>query len=326
MKHDELAEDLARHIRAMQNGPMVWTDMQLGPVGSPRPDVYVIAKSYTALRPIAYEVKVSVSDFRADVTAGKWQTYRPMASGIWFAYPDTIKITKDMVPEECGIIVRNMETGKWRAQRKPVLRAIDNLPVLVWQKLLIDGVARERSVQRGPENLYAKFNEWAAHMEARKRWGDTVGDVIKSLSDATKRRDGLQAEIDARRAAADVADKARRDNALVNYERQLASSRTALSYREHELCRALGMPEGSTVAEIVSRLAAVTSALTGGGRLMRMAEQLADQAELLKKRALELESVNAEALIPLQSRADPDGMPAANDSSENSTEQKGSHG
>ena len=74
MKHDELADDLAAHLRADRR--MVWTNIQLGPSGSPRPDVYAFFKSYVDPRPMAYECKVSLSDFRADVTAGKWQSYR----------------------------------------------------------------------------------------------------------------------------------------------------------------------------------------------------------------------------------------------------------
>lgn len=69
--HNALADDLASHVR-QRTGRIVWTDMQLGPSGSPRPDVYSIEPSFAKFRPLAYEVKVSVADYRRDVAAGKY--------------------------------------------------------------------------------------------------------------------------------------------------------------------------------------------------------------------------------------------------------------
>ena len=64
-QHDQLAEDLAAHLKAPDR--MVWLNMQLGPRGSPRPDVYTIYKSYVRPQPTAYEVKISREDFRSDI-------------------------------------------------------------------------------------------------------------------------------------------------------------------------------------------------------------------------------------------------------------------
>lgn len=65
MKHDDLQEDLATHLRG-NTDRMVWTNTQLGPVGSPRPDVFTVDKSFARFAADAYEVKVSVSDLRHD--------------------------------------------------------------------------------------------------------------------------------------------------------------------------------------------------------------------------------------------------------------------
>lgn len=83
MDHDELARSLADHLRAPDR--MVWCDLQLGPSGSPRPDVYTIFKSYVRPHPVAYECKVSYADYRGDITSGKWQTYLKYACGVYFA-------------------------------------------------------------------------------------------------------------------------------------------------------------------------------------------------------------------------------------------------
>ena len=95
-KHDELARDLAQHLRE-KSDRLVWTDMQLGPAGSPRPDVYSLPCSFTRFMPIAYECKISVADFRRDVTAGKWTSYMQFAAGVIFAAPAGL-VGKDDLP------------------------------------------------------------------------------------------------------------------------------------------------------------------------------------------------------------------------------------
>ena len=65
---------------------------------------------------MVYEAKISVADFRADVTAGKWQTYRPFSCGVVFAVPKGL-IAKADIPPRCGLIVRG-ESG-WRTVKGP---------------------------------------------------------------------------------------------------------------------------------------------------------------------------------------------------------------
>ena len=60
MTHDELAADLAAHLRGERT--MVWTDMQLGSSGSVRPDVYTIAKSY--VRPNTWRIRSEIEKLR----------------------------------------------------------------------------------------------------------------------------------------------------------------------------------------------------------------------------------------------------------------------
>lgn len=107
--------------------------------GSPRPDVYAIYKSYAHPAPTAYECKISVSDFRADVTAAKWRSYLDFAWCVIFAAPAGL-LSPAEIPPMCGLIVRH-ETA-WRIAKKPTPcpRPIDQEALL---KLLIDGVERE---------------------------------------------------------------------------------------------------------------------------------------------------------------------------------------
>jgi hypothetical protein len=53
-----------------------------------RPDVYALPHSYSKFCPVVYEIKVSVSDFRADVTASKFTKYFKYASAVVFAVPE----------------------------------------------------------------------------------------------------------------------------------------------------------------------------------------------------------------------------------------------
>ena len=121
--HDQLAEDLASHLRG-NTDRMVWTDMQLGPSGSSRPDVYAIPTSYSRFQPIAYECKVSMSDFRADVTKGKYTDYLKFAAGVVFACPAGL-LKKEDIPAGAGLMVRGPDG--WRSLKKPALIKCETL-------------------------------------------------------------------------------------------------------------------------------------------------------------------------------------------------------
>lgn len=192
--HDELANDLAKHLRSENR--MVWVDMQLGPQGSPRPDVYALFRSYTQPNPIAYEVKISVSDFRADVTTAKWSRYLNYAYAVVFAVPAGL-IGKADVPDSCGLIVRN-DSG-WRMAKKPTLqpRNIDQQALL---KLVIDGVSREgprnRAIIRNPYDSIAKkvgseaaryIQDATSTMERIKQAEDAAQRIISSAKNEAER-------------------------------------------------------------------------------------------------------------------------------------------
>ncbi len=141
-EHDALADDLAAHLRGSTDR-LVWTDMQLGPAGSPRPDVYAVPRSFARFTPMAYEVKVTRSDFRIDITSGKWQDYRKYCAGVMFAAPVNLIEAREL-PEGAGLMVRG-DTG-WRTLQKAVFQTLDNLPLETWIKLLLDGIERHARI------------------------------------------------------------------------------------------------------------------------------------------------------------------------------------
>jgi len=170
MKHDELMIRLADHLASLQDR-MMWTDMQLGPSGSPRPDVYTMRKSYSDPRPMAYEVKVSVSDFRSDITKGKWQSYLQFASSVTFVVPKGL-VAKTDIPNGCGLITYSEDSDSFYTVKAPTLQKIV-LPERAMLKLLIDGVDRQHKTDR------AKcFNLFAQEKSLRKKFGDRVAAAV----------------------------------------------------------------------------------------------------------------------------------------------------
>ena len=183
-QHDELAEDLAGHLTGPRR--MIWRDLQLGPSGSPRPDVYTIEKSFVRPAPTAYEVKISVSDFRADVTAAKWHSYLDYAYSVVFAVPVGLVRPCD-VPPQCGLLVRGDVVWRLAKRSTPVPQLIDQAALL---KLLIDGVEREGPTWRAKhwrETDYTReFSRKFGHTAAR--WVADAASVQRAFEDAEAQR------------------------------------------------------------------------------------------------------------------------------------------
>lgn len=190
MTHDELQEDLAAHIRGAGDR-MVWTNTQLGPSGSPRPDVFTVANSFARFRCDCYEIKVSVSDLRSDVTSGKWQSYRKFGHAVWFAFPRGM-VPLDLVPKECGVMLRG---ESWRAARKPVAQVMDTLPRDVWLKLLM------ADFNRGPSPKARRIDEWTIAAMAGKRFGKEVAQILEDRSSAKRAFEHATARLQAKTAA-----------------------------------------------------------------------------------------------------------------------------
>ncbi|WP_186027126.1 hypothetical protein [Burkholderia gladioli] len=180
--HNALAEDLATHLRGASDR-LVWTDMQLGPAGSPRPDVYSVPCSFARFQPVAYECKISVADFRRDVTAGKWTSYLRFAAGVIFAAPAGL-LKKDDIPAGCGLIVRGPDG--WRTLKGPTLKNMENLPRDAWVKLIIDGLPREIERQKC-QGRAEIVSEWKLTHLLRAKLGDLVADAVRDRLAAERR-------------------------------------------------------------------------------------------------------------------------------------------
>jgi len=191
--HDQLANDLASHLRGLSDR-RVWVDMQLGAAGSTRPDVYTMPCSFSRFTPIAYECKVSVSDFRADVTKGKYTDYLAYASGVIFACPAGL-LKRDDIPKGAGLMTRG-EDG-WRTVKAPTLAKCPELPRSFWLKLVMDGERRDHERQvRMEDHCKRSLSEYAAQKKIRDKFGDVVAAAIDDhLRHTTRRLDALRHRI-----------------------------------------------------------------------------------------------------------------------------------
>lgn len=207
---------------------MVWRDLQLGPSGSPRPDVFTLFKSFVNPQPTSYEVKASKADFRADATAGKWMSYLAFSSRVYFACEAGL-LTKADVPQAAGLIT--LRDGRWTAIKRPIAQHV-SMPQEVCLKLLIDGVGRE-----GPVCRRRGWSESATIEKLRKEFGDDVAAVLRDLRSARVSVEYAKREAD--RIVESARDTAKRILQEAN-----------VSPQREELCSVLGLPVDAPVYAI----------------------------------------------------------------------------
>jgi len=183
LTHDELANNLAIHL--INENRMVWEDIPVGKVHSVRPDVLTIEKSYSSPNPISYEIKVSVSDFRSDVTKAKWKAYLDFSYGVIFAVPKGL-IKKSDVPNGCGLITFNGQS--WNTVKKPTLHPTKLNDELLL-KLLISGNERET---KKPIIKNRDFDQHVHHETLRKKFGKEFRSKIAMLEGYPEKKKELR--------------------------------------------------------------------------------------------------------------------------------------
>ena len=238
LSHDDLSASLAAHLAGEHR--MVWEDMQLGPAGSPRPDVYSMMRSFAQPAPMAYECKVSRADFLSDVTSGKWTSYLSYAYGVVFACEGDL-IKKADVPQHCGLIVLR---GAWRMAKRPVLNPV-TIPQEALLKLVIDGVSRE-----GPKIRARMWAESIALDKVRKKFGQDVATAVRDMVAA-------QREIE----CSEYRAKQIIELAEVRAKSISEVSSSKIDTARKELLQALKMDAGSNVYQIQNRIADIEASL-----------------------------------------------------------------
>ncbi|MBZ9894217.1 hypothetical protein LB545_07650 [Mesorhizobium sp. BR1-1-6] len=277
--HDALADDLKAHLRGNERERLIWCDMQLGPSGSPRPDVYALPKSYSKFTPFAYEVKISRADYQADVNAGKWQKYYAFASAVVFAVPDGLIKTTEL-PGGAGMIVRKQNV--WRLAKAPKVNALDNLPRETWMKLVIDGLHRIQE-SRAPLNTYVM---------RERAFKKALGDEIATLA-ASKETAKWHIEHE-------IAEHGRRLEAIKRQneaEIERARERDRVAGQEFDrLCDLFGLPRGTGTWAISTAIQRAVKALDADQRIRDLLQVIeAAQNSLAAAKLKVLASQNSEA-------------------------------
>ncbi|PHR55945.1 MAG: DUF1052 domain-containing protein [Robiginitomaculum sp.] len=183
LSHDELANSLAIHL--INDQRMVWEDIPVGKVHSVRPDVLTIEKSYSSPNPISYEIKVSISDFRSDVTKAKWKAYLDFSYGVIFAVPKGL-IKKTDVPNGCGLITFNGQS--WNTVKRPTLHPTKLNDELLL-KLLISGEQRETQKQVIKNR---DFDQHVHHETLRQKFGKEFRSKIAFLDEYPEKKKELR--------------------------------------------------------------------------------------------------------------------------------------
>ncbi|MDD1789074.1 hypothetical protein [Burkholderia gladioli] len=284
--HNALAEDLAAHLRGASDR-LIWTDMQLGPAGSPRPDVYSVPCSFARFQPVAYECKISVADFRRDVTAGKWTSYLRFAAGVIFAAPAGL-LKKDDIPAGCGLIVRGPDG--WRSLKGPTLKNMENLPRDAWVKLIIDGLAREVERQKR-EGRAAIVSEWKLTHLLRAKLGDLVAEAVRDRLSAEHR---LHDATEALKTAAKEAEDERQ--LILSRSRERAQrDATLIDEARAKLATALGLRRNADAMVIAQACHEAARRLNADREIQRLRAQLDRVQAALETAAEPLPAIAQEA-------------------------------
>ncbi|KKM99533.1 hypothetical protein LCGC14_1146970 [marine sediment metagenome] len=187
-----LAEDLAKSRN--QADWLTWTELPLGSVQwgnghTPRADVLCCRKSFSNPSFMIYEVKISRSDFLADVNRGKYQAYFEHCCQLYFAAPKGL-IKKEEVPEGTGLMVRG-ENG-WRAVKAAPRR--EHTPsVELLLKLLMRGY-EDRLVQWKQYDRIKNL-EYKGLKEASRRFGLRLAHDLETSDELIQTANNIKTEV-----------------------------------------------------------------------------------------------------------------------------------
>ncbi len=262
-KHDDLARDLAEHL-IHRTGRRAFLDMQLGPAGSPRPDVFTICHSYQSPEPISYECKVTRSDLMRDTASGKWTKYLKFSTGVVFAIPKGLA-NKDEIPRAAGLIVRSENV--WRMARRPIFNPVV-IPQFALFKIAFDSSRAEVGREPSPRTAEPWF-------VARKLRDDLGSEIAEILKDTVAARDRIE---DLKSYAKKLSERAEADRlAHQKFQwRQQEAEKANISADREALARLLGLDPQARMNEISSAMRRVRERIGEGGEVKHLRAVLDD--------------------------------------------------
>jgi hypothetical protein len=154
---------------------LVWQETALGSTylsagcsSPPIPDVLSIARSYPGagrheIR--VFEVKVSRSDFRADVRAQKYRRYFGYCHRLWFATPAGL-LRLDDIPADAGWIELDPRGPVWRTRKSAPKAGRPDWTATDWFALILSGDLALRQHRRLRDRLIEFDNRLHRHRNA----------------------------------------------------------------------------------------------------------------------------------------------------------------
>lgn len=144
---------------------MIATEVELPTRDGGRVDVLAARKSWSNFELRAHEVKVSRSDFFADVNKGKYRRYLTSCHSVVFVTPKGL-VKSSEVPDDAGLMTYDSEKATWRMAKKPPVRT--GRPELLDERVVfalamkVDSdlrlqIARLSTVDRQREEQRARF-------------------------------------------------------------------------------------------------------------------------------------------------------------------------
>lgn len=139
-----------------------------------RMDAWTMRRSWSNPMVIAYEIKVSRSDFLGD---DKWPGYLPCCNQLYFVCPSGL-IRPDEVGDQVGLIWVSSTGSTLLTKKKAVHRDVE-IPEPVWRYIVM---SRTRVVPPGfyePENKAEVWRRWLAEKEENRTLGYNVAKAIR---------------------------------------------------------------------------------------------------------------------------------------------------
>lgn len=256
--HDDLAEDLARHI-SRDGKCWTWLNIELPGCDGGRPDVLSFPKwRYNDPSFIAYEVKVSLEDLRRDLDAGKWTKYLGACRAVIFAMPSGLIKAAALPAGPFGVMMRS-ESGAWRTHRRPVI-STTNATAAAMAKLLSSQPWREPAGRKGEVTYYGQRVLENAEQAAIRAFGKRYGlEAAKWLAAKAKGEDpATLAQSEAEVIKANHDDHIRRIREELN-----------------EICDLVGVKRGGDIYAIRRAVRDMAARLTVEGENAALYRQLA---------------------------------------------------
>lgn len=158
------APQVLRALRARHSGDIFVPECNLGSAirGCRRIDAFAMPKSWSPLRTIGYEIKVSRPDFLKD---NKWHEYIGFVHELWFACPWGL-IDKAEIPDGIGLLWLN-KGGKMVRKRKAVRHIADSPKIIDTMAYILMSRAKITEPRNGITESPPTADDWADYYEGR---------------------------------------------------------------------------------------------------------------------------------------------------------------